>query len=185
MRAWRDLLLLGALTLATLFAFAPRRPDGAPATRPLSTRVMASKGFIPPGAPLQPPPRPAPREGFAPVEFAQLAGFDFEAEGGAIPDAVAALAGRPIELIGVMYFAVEDPDDVRAFYLMPDHTVCCFGTPRINQIVEVLLPEGAATVYVLDYYLIRGVLRIGPFFDEHGLPLCLYRIADAQVELLG
>ena len=98
---------------------------------------------------------------------------------------MAAFDGKLVEVIGVMYFAVSDPSRVTEFFLMPDHTVCCFGTPKVNQIVEVLLPEKDSTEYVLDYYLIRGVLEIGPFFDEHGLPLCMYRIAEAEVEFLG
>jgi len=183
MRLWHLLLLAAGAGLAVwLLPREGERPDSEPA---LSGRVMASQGFIPPGAPLKAPPRPAPRDGYLPVDFALLAGFEFEAESRSLPEEVAALDGKPVEVIGVMYFAVEDPDRVTEFFLMPDHTVCCFGTPRVNQIVEVLLPGGEATEYVLDYYLVRGVLRIGPFFDERGLSLCLYRVADAEVEFLG
>jgi len=159
--------------------------DGGHATRGLSQRVMASKGFIPPGAPLQPPPRPAPRTGSDPVDFSLLAGFAVPGEGLVIPADVAALDGRTVEVIGVMYFAVEDPANVTEFFLMPDHTVCCFGTPRLNQIIEVRLPKGEATEYVLDYYLVRGTLQVGPFYDPSGLALSMYRILDAEVEVLG
>lgn len=150
----------------------------------LSERVMASKGFLPPGAPITAPARPTPRRGAQPADFADLAGFEFEIESAAVPDAIEALRGHVVEVLGVMYFSVEDPDDVSEFYLMPDHMICCFGTPRINQIVDVRLPSGGATRYTLDYYLVRGVLEIGPFFDEDGLALCLYRIANAEVEFL-
>jgi hypothetical protein len=150
----------------------------------LSSRVMASKGFIPPGAPIAPPAHPTPRRGAVAADFADLSGFEFEMESEAVPDAIEAMRGRLVEVIGVMYFSVEDPDRVTEFYLMPDHTICCFGTPRINQIVDVQLPAGKATRYALDYYLVRGVLEIGPFFDESGLALCLYRIADAELEFL-
>ena len=150
----------------------------------LAPRVMASKGFVPPGAPIAPPARPTPRRGALPADFADLAGFEFEMESAVVPDAIESLRGRVVEVIGVMYFSVEDPDHVAEFYLMPDHTICCFGTPRINQIVDVQLPTGRATRYALDYYLVRGVLEIGPFFDEDGLALCLYRIAEAEVEFL-
>jgi hypothetical protein len=150
----------------------------------LSERVMASKGFLPPGAPVAPPARPTPRPGAQAADFADLAAFEFEMESAAIPDAIEALRGKTVEVIGVMYFSVEDPDHVAEFYLMPDHMICCFGTPRINQIVDVRLADRQATRYTLDYYLIRGVLEIGPFFDEDGLALCLYRIAEADVELL-
>jgi hypothetical protein len=150
----------------------------------LSSRVMASKGFIPPGAPIAPPARPTPRRGAVAADFADLSGFEFEMESETVPDAIEAMRGRLVEVIGVMYFSVEDPDRVTEFYLMPDHTICCFGTPRINQIVDVQMPAGKATRYALDYYLVRGVLEIGPFFDDSGLALCLYRIADAELEFL-
>jgi len=183
-RALLAVILLGAIGIALLLTTAEWAGEEESSERSISERVMASQGFIPPGAPLKPPPRPAPRDGALALDFSTLAGFEYELEGGALPDEVASYDGKQVELIGVMYFAVADPANVTEFFLMPDHTVCCFGTPRVNQIVEVLLPEGDATEYVLDYYLIRGVLQIGPFFDEHGLPLCLYRIADAKVEFL-
>lgn len=136
-------------------------------------------------APITPPARPSPRRGAHAVNFAELAGFEFEFESGAVLDAIEAFRGKVVEVIGVMYFSVEDPDQVAEFYLMPDQMVCCFGTPRINQIVDVRLPKGVSTRYTLDYYLIRGVLEIGPFHDDDGLALCLYRVANAEVEFLA
>jgi len=175
-------LLFAVLTWIGL-APDPERPGAGP--RGMSDRVMASRGFIPPGAPLKPPPPPQPREGAVSVGFDSLAGFPFAAESGTVPDAIRRLDGRMVEVLGVMYFAVPDPARVTEFFLMPDHAVCCFGTPRLNQIVEVTLPEGEATEYVLDYYLVRGRLQIGPFFDESGFALCLYRIEDAVVEFMN
>jgi hypothetical protein len=127
--------------------------DAAP-QKGMSERVMASRGFIPPGAPLRAPPRPAPRHGAVAVGFDQLAGFEFSPESGVVPDAVQALEGRLVEVIGVMYYSVPDPARVTEFFLMPDHSVCCFGTPRAN---HRLLPRARA--------LARGaVLR------RHGAP---------------
>ena len=146
---------------------------------------MASRGFLPPGAPLKPPPPPEPRDGAISMGFDRLAGFEFEAESGVVPDAIRSLDGKTIEVLGVMYFSVPDPAQVTEFFLMPDHTVCCFGTPRLNQIVEVVLPQGEATEYLLDYYLVRGRLQVGPFFDDAGFALCLYRIEDAVVEFMN
>ena len=83
-----------------------------------------------------------------------------------------------------MYYGVTDPRRVTAFYLMPNHLVCCFGTPRPNDTVEVTLPEGRATHYVLQYYLVRGTLHVGPIYDEQGQLLALYAIPDASVEIL-
>ena len=133
---------------------------------------------------MEPPDRPTPRKGAVAADFADLAGFEYEMEGGELPPDIEALRNRAVEVIGVMYFSVEDPDHVTGFYLMPDHTVCCFGTPRINQILDVQLPDERATEYSLEYFLVRGVLEVGPFFDDSGLALCLYRIRDAEVEIL-
>lgn len=184
----RTVLIAGILlcfAVAAWILIAPRPGEHTQLERRgLSERVMASRGFVPPGTPLKQPPRPAPRKGAAAIGFGQLAGFDYEAESGLLPEEIAALDGRLVEVIGVMYFSVPDPDRVTEFYLMPDHTVCCFGTPRVNQIVEVTLPKGEATEYLLDYYLVRGTLEIGPFYDEAGLALCLYRIRNAEVEFL-
>jgi len=174
------------LALAIWIGTAGDRPAGsAPPRRAMSDRVLASRGFLPPGAPLQPPPAPEPRDGAVSVGFGHLAGFDYAPESGSVPEAIRRLDGKTVEVLGVMYFSVPDPARVTEFFLMPDHTVCCFGTPRLNQIIEVVLPEGDATEYVLDYYLVRGRLQIGPFYDDAGFALCLYRIEDAVVEFMN
>jgi len=78
-----------------------------------------------------------------------------------------------------MYYGVDDPDRVTEFYLMPNHMVCCYGTFRINEAVEVALRPGLKTQYVLDYYVIRGAIR-----DDEDRVLALYRISDAEAEIL-
>ncbi|MEM8883424.1 MAG: DUF3299 domain-containing protein [Planctomycetota bacterium] len=188
MRVLGIVVVFAALGVGLLYArreSSERAGNEGVAPRGMSERVMAAKGFIPPDAPLQPPPRPRPRRGARPADFEDLSGFEFDEEAGIVPEAIRALDGEMVEVIGVMYFVVDDPARVVEFFLMPDHTVCCYGTPRLNQILEVTLPAGRATEYLLDYYLIRGRLEIGPFYDEEGLALCLYRIADAEVEILG
>ena len=83
-----------------------------------------------------------------------------------------------------MYYGVDDPDYVTDFYLMPNHMVCCYGTFRINEAVEVALKKGRATQYVLNYYLIRGTIHVGAIRDEEDRVLCLYQITDAEAEVL-
>jgi len=185
----RAAVFIGVLVVAGvgwLVVFGTRPDPEAKTTQSgLSKRVMARTGFVPPGAPIKAPPHPEPRKGAAAVGFDRLAGFDYEQESGTLPVEITALDGRLVEVVGVMYFSVPDPERVTEFYMMPDHSVCCFGIPRLNQIIEVHLPEGEATEYLLDYYLVRGRLEVGPFYDEAGLPLCLYRIEDAEVEFLN
>ena len=130
MRALGVVVLFAAGALGIFYAWGAdgeQKPteDTGSLSRSLSDRVIASQGFIPPGAPLKPPPRPAPRDGALAIEFGELAGFEFELESGVVPDAVAAHDGKRIEVVGVMYFAVADPERVTAFFLMPDHNVCC------------------------------------------------------------
>jgi len=170
------ILLLGALGAAAWWA---TRPE--PGTQ---TREMAGPGFLPEGAPLEPPPAPPPKEGATAVDYSLLSYFDYDPEADVIPEDVEELDGRIVEVRGVMYYGVDDPDRVTEFYLMPNHMICCFGTPRLNEAVEVVLEPGSVTQYVLNYYLVRGRLHVGAVRDDQDRVLCLYRITDAEVEVL-
>jgi len=145
---------------------------------------MVAPGYMPTDTPLKPPPAPPPREGAQRVDFDQLAAFDYDPEADYVPDEVMALDGKVVELIGVMYYGVEDPRKVTGFYMMPNHMICCYGTWRYNEVVEVRLRPRLVTQYVLNYYLVRGKLSIRAIRDEEGNFLVLYRIDDAEVEVL-
>lgn len=178
-----SLLALPGLLLAIAAALWLARDRDGPRA-PESPPPMAGPGYLPTEAPLIPPPLPSPHKGAISVDFSTLAGFEYDAEAGVVPDEVAALDGRLVELAGVMYYGVTEPGHVTEFYLMPNHLVCCFGTPRPNDTVEVTLPEGEATHYVLQYYLVRGHLAVEPVYDEQGYLLALYSIPDASVAIL-
>jgi hypothetical protein len=152
--------------------------------RQQAPREMAGPGYLPEDAPLQPPPAPKPRKGARAIDFDTLSAFDYDPEADVVPDDVRALDGKLVELRGVMYYAVEDPDNVTDFYLMPNHMICCFGTPRLNEAVQVRQKRGRSTEYVLNYYLVRGTLHVGAVRNEAGVAICLYRITDAEVETL-
>ena len=163
----------------------PLPPDNVEKTNVEETNgEMAGPGYIPTGAPLRPPPAPPPRKGARSIDFDLLSYFDYDPEVDAIPDEVLELDGKVVELRGVMYYSVEDPDRVTDFYSMPNHMVCCFGIPRTNEIVEVFLKPKTYTQYVLNYYLIRGKLSVGAVRDDEDRVLCLYRITDAEVEVM-
>ncbi len=170
------LVLLAALALSAYALSLRARP---------ARREIAGPGYLPAGAPLAAPRAPPPREGATAIDFATLSAFDYDPESDLIPDDVRALDGRRVELSGVMYYAVADPDRVTDFYLMPNHMICCFGTPRVNEAVEVKAREGFVTRYVLDYFLVRGILDVGAVRDEKGRVLYLYRIRDAVAEVLN
>jgi len=171
--------LLVLVAVVKLWAFQePGKPDAPP------RREIAGPDFIPAGAPTDAPPAPAPRKGALPIDFDVLAAFDYDPEADLIPDDIRALHGKLVELRGVMYYGVDDVDRVSDFYLMPSHLVCCFGTPRANDTVKVELKSGTETQYVLNYYLIRGKLEVGLVRDEEGNALALYRIPNAEAEVL-
>jgi hypothetical protein len=147
-------------------------------------REMVGPGYMPADAPRSAPPSPPPRAGATSVSFDLLSYFDYDPEADVIPEEVLALDGKRVELVGVMYYGVDDPDRVTEFYLMPNHMVCCYGTFRINEAVEVALRPGLKTQYVLDYYVIRGTIRVGAIRDDEDRVLALYRISDAEAEIL-
>lgn len=147
-------------------------------------KEMVGPGYMPADAPRSAPQPPPPRAGATSVGFDLLSYFDYDPEADVIPEEVAALDGKRIELVGVMYYGVDDPDRVTEFYLMPNHMVCCYGTFRINEAVEVELRPGLKTRYALDYFLVRGTLHVGAIRDEEDRVLALYRISDAEAETL-
>lgn len=175
-RALAALALLAASAALLLW-----RPWGEAAEPPAE---MAGPGYLPPGAPLSAPEGPAPLPGFRRIDFNELSAYDYDPEADNIPDEIRALDGRGVELKGVMYYGVEDPTRVVDFHLMPNHYVCCFGTPRTNEVVRVSLRPGLVTRYVLDYYLVRGTFEVGAVRDDAGRVLHLYRIREAEVSIL-
>ena len=197
---WRDRRVFNAIFLATLVGILAALvnlvvADRAPAvvsdklpdediSRLLPDRDLPGPGYIPEGAPLKPPPAAPPRAGYKTIDFDTLSAFDYDAEANVVPEDVEALSGTLVELIGVMYYGVEDPNHVEEFYVMASHLVCCFGTPRANDTVSVKLKNGAHTQYVMNYYRIRGRITVELLRDEAGNALALYRITDAEAEVL-
>ena len=147
-------------------------------------RELAGPGRIPEAAPRKPPAAPKPRKGAKAIDFDTLSAFDYDPEADIIPDDVLALDGKLVELRGVMYYGVDDPDKVADFFLMPNHMICCYGTPRLNEAVKVTQPKGKLTQYVLNYYVIRGKLSVGAVRDDQGIVVWLYRLTNAEVEVL-
>jgi len=175
-------LVLLALLAGSAWLLLPRARTEA--EDPGTPMPMAGPGYLPPGAPVDPPPAPPPHPGHTAVDFALLAGFDYDPEADVVPEEVRELDGRLVELRGVLYYGIPDPERVTEFYLMPNHLICCFGTPRPNDTVAVTLREGLVIRYSLAFQLVRGRLRVEPLRDEAGNLLALYAIDDAQAEAL-
>ncbi|MGQ0612181.1 MAG: DUF3299 domain-containing protein [Planctomycetaceae bacterium] len=183
--------LLGLLVCAGVALFLVLQPGGGPgggeadAPPPAPPPDRAGPGYIPPEAPTEAPEGPPPRPGAQRTDFDELSGYDYDPEADVIPDSILALHGKTVELKGVMYYGVDDPANVTEFHFMPNHYVCCFGTPRTNEIVKVSMKPGTKTHYLLNYYLVRGTLEVGAARDAKGRVLHLYRIRDAEVEILN
>jgi hypothetical protein len=175
---------LGLVALLSIAAAAWGICTGLDRRTPSVAREMVGPGYLPTGTPLSAPPAPPPRDGAESIPFDLLSYYDYDPEADVIPEDVLALDGKRIELIGVMYYGVENPDRVTEFYLMPNHMVCCYGTFRLNEAVEVTLKPGRTTRYLLNYYLIRGILHVGAVRDAEDRVLCLYRIAEAAAEVM-
>jgi hypothetical protein len=147
-------------------------------------REMVGPGYLPANAPRSAPTPPPPRADATSVSFDLLSYYDYDPEADVIPDEVLALDGKRVELVGVMYYGVDNPDRVTEFYLMPNHMVCCYGTFRINEAVEVALRPGLKTQYALNYFVVRGTIHVGAIRDEEDRVLALYRITGAEAEIL-
>jgi len=183
--------VVGLLACVGVVLFLVLQPSGqgsveeADPAPPAPPPDRAGPGYIPPGAPTQAPEGPPPRPGTQRTDFNELSGYDYDPEADVIPDSILALHERFVELKGVMYYGVDDPANVTEFHFMPNHYVCCFGTPRTNEIVKVTMKPGTKTNYFLNYYLVRGTLEVGAKRDAKGRVLHLYWIRDAEVEVLN
>ena len=179
----RDVAFVALASVAAIYLCIDAEP-AAPENTPPARRDMVGPGTMPADTPFRAPSAPPPRRGADTVDFSLLSYYDYDPEADVIPEGVLALDGKKIELIGVMYYGVEDPDRVTEFYLMPNHMVCCYGTYRINEAVKVTLKAGLRTQYVLNYYNIRGTLRVGAVRDDEDRVECLYHITAAEAEVM-
>lgn len=120
------------------------------------------------------------REGFLPVEFSLLAGFQ-AALGVPLPSAVAALDGQIVTITGYMVPVAFSDDKVSAFVLVRNQLLCCYGQePRVNEWVFV---ECAPPVKPLmdEPVQVFGRLRVAPE-GKDGELACLYRLQADVVE---
>lgn len=140
---------------------------------------------------LRPPPDSP--EGFLPVGFDTLSGFEFVLpEGGRMPEpdsagvpssqipaAIRALNEKPVALRGFMLPLKVNVRQgiVTEMLLMKDQSMCCFGTtPKINEWVNVRLNEERGVRAVLDEPVtIYGKLKVGEV-GENGYLVGIYEM---------
>ena len=94
------------------------------------------------------------------------------------------VVGRYAEHTGLEYKVARDRLCERYMSIQGDLEWYCLDHWSDRLGFEVRLPDGAATQYVLNYYLVRGELQVGPIWDEEGHLLAIYAIHDAEVEVL-
>lgn len=120
---------------------------------------------------LAPPVKPGlgNPEGFS---FDLLASYDYAepapAAGSGIPERVRAYEGERVTLVGYMLpIDFEQSGQVRGFFLMKDLASCCFGgAPRLNEFVDVKVPEGVdARYFPYEPVRVRGALKMGEARD--------------------
>jgi hypothetical protein len=118
------------------------------------------------------------------VGFDVLGGFDYigKATGpngrvsGTIPEAVRALNGRRVELVGYIMPIDIDEKGVRSFALIKDQASCCFGqTPRINHWVYVTVKGRPLREIDFEPKRVVGTLTVGEYYEQ-GYLVCLYRM---------
>lgn len=124
------------------------------------------------------------------VGFDVLGGFDYigKATGpngreaiGTIPEAVRALNGRRVELVGYVMPIDIDDKGIRSFALIKDQASCCFGqTPRINHWVYVTLKGRSIREIDFEPKRVVGTLTVGEYYDQ-GFLMCIYRMTGEIV----
>jgi hypothetical protein len=98
-----------------------------------------------------------------------------------MPGWLKALDGRRIRIRGFMYPTFQQTG-VHAFGLARDNQICCFGrNPRIYDVFDVVLHEGATTNYIPNRpFDVVGVFHIRPEAED-GKLYRLYEMDDATV----
>lgn len=141
-------------------------------------------------------PAPGP-DGYIPVTFQVLAGFDYglkalsrddnattgsEERNRNLPPEVRALNGRKVSVTGFMMPIEFVGGRVRSFLLMKNQLLCCFGiAPRLNDFVAVRVMDEKGIPATKDVPIAaRGVLEVGEVINN-GIPLALYTMRAEEV----
>lgn len=131
-----------------------------------------------------------PARDYRPVKWSELACFRYEpshppkGKSLSLPQAVSALQGQPLRLMGYMMPMEVDQDKVYSFVLVRDQQLCCFGRmPAMNEWVMVRLPKGQSVAMNMDQPLVvEGLFELGEDVQE-GVVISLYRMVGERVTL--
>jgi hypothetical protein len=185
-------LLLGACAEEPQLPLPEVRGKPIRSARALPREVEAMTGVLASEA----PPAAAPRvvDGYLEVKFELLTSYDYEwspttglaggEAGSRIPAEVRDLDRRKVLVTGYMQPIDFDHEGVKSFLLTNYPGACCFGMiPRLNEWIEVTLPEGERVDYsYFDPVELRGVLEVGEAHSGE-VVTSLYRMTPDSVEV--
>ena len=102
------------------------------------------------------------------------------------PDAVAALDGERVEIVGYMIPEEWQRREVTEFMLVRDLLACCFGgAPQPDEWIHVSMEEGRGSAYYPFVAVsVRGTLRIEGIDDGAGYAAGCFRLEGTEVEEL-
>ena len=113
-----------------------------------------------------------------PVGFDVLAGFDYS-EGMQLPKEVTAFDEKEVQIRGFMRREFPGDGPVNAFMLINDNCGCT-GTPKMNEIVFCMLPEGETEDVHEGVVTVRGKLYVGEE-KEDGVVIMIYQMDAEEV----
>lgn len=138
----------------------------------------------------QDPPKPASRDGFRSLSFADLSGFTYETDQAGVPTPNSVIP-KPIkdlnkEQVALSGFAIPlefSGDQVSAMLLVRNQLLCCFGQePKFNEWAFVIVHPPSAVP--LDVPVtVSGTLYTEPDFEGEQV-LTLYRMNAHKVDKL-
>ena len=99
-----------------------------------------------------------------PVGFDVLAGFDY-VEGMQLPKEVTAFDEQEVKVRGFMRREFPGDGPVNSFMLINDNCGCT-GTPKMNEIIFCMLPEGETEDLHEGVVTVRGTLFVGEEKEE-------------------
>lgn len=114
-----------------------------------------------------------------PTSFTVLAGFEFK-PGEALPQEVTDLDAKLVRIQGFMQPEIDGETDVETFLLIND--ACgCDGTPKLNEIVYCVMPEGQRAKIVPGVVRVIGTLYVGED-KEDGEVIGIYYLDVTKIE---
>ena len=155
----------------------PPRPSASPGDGPRAPGVPATATLG--DADTATVSRPAKPADGKPIRltFADISSWDLDPNDIRVPESIAALHGRTVDLVGYM-IPYGDQDAVKEFMIVRDLGACCFGqAPMPHHVVECRFEEGKTTAYAPGPVRVRGTFRI----EEHRLGQYLVSVFSMTV----